>query len=200
MTEAQAIEIQPLSASRRDDYLRFFDTRAFTDNPRWAGCYCYFPQHDPKTTDWQQRSAQANRDAICTCIAEGSVQGWLAYRGGEVVGWCNAGPRRLYPMLADAAAMPPDDGATGAIFCFVVAPGERRSGIARALLQAACEGLRAQGLARVLGRPLRNAKSDAGNHTGPLAMYLARGFEIIHDGAADEAVVVARQLAWREPK
>ena len=195
MPETPAIEVRPLNASRRADYLRFFDERAFTDNPRWAGCYCYYPQHDPKATDWQQRSADDNRAAICACLDAGTVQGWLAYRGGEVAGWCNAGPRRLYPMLADSPELPPDDGRTGAVFCFVVAPGERRRGIARALLQAACDGLRTQGLARVLGRPLRHATSDAGNHTGPLALYLASGFEIVHDDAASDAVIVARQLA-----
>ena len=195
MSEADAIEIHALDASRRDDYLRFFDTRAFTDNPRWAGCYCYYPQHDPKTTDWARRSAEANRDAICACIAEGSVQGWLAYRGGEVAGWCNAGPRRLYPMLADDDAMPPDDGATGAVFCFVVAPGERRRGIARALLQAACDGLRARSLRRVLAKPVRDAASPAANHTGPLALYLASGFSIVGEDAARGDVFVERSLA-----
>jgi ribosomal protein S18 acetylase RimI-like enzyme len=190
----QPILIHPLDALRRDDYLRFFERRAFTDNPRWAGCWCYYPQHDPKTTDWQQRTSDENRAAICACLDAGTVQGWLACREDGVVGWCNAGPRRLYPMLADDPALPPDDGQTGAVFCFVVAPGERRQGIARALLQAACDGLRAQGLRRVLGRPLRHARSDAGNHTGPLALYLANGFAIVHEDSASGEVVVERLL------
>ena len=192
---AETIEIRPLGADRRDDYLRFFDDRAFTDNPRWAGCYCYFPQHDPKTTDWQQRTAQANREAICTCIAAGTVRGWLAYRQGEVVGWCNAGPRRLYPMLAGDEALPPDDGVTGAILCFVVAPDARRQGVARALLQATCDGLRARGLRRVMAKPVRNAATPAANHTGPLELYLANGFAIVREDAATGDVFVERLLA-----
>lgn len=191
---ADALDIRPLAAHARDEYLRFFDTRAFTDNPRWAGCYCYFPQHDPKTTDWQQRSADANRDAICACIAAGTVQGWLAVRGDEVVGWCNAGPRRLYPMLADEPSLPADDGRTGVVFCFVVAPGERRQGVARALLQAACDGLRAQGLARVIARPVRDAATPAANHTGPLALYLASGFVVVGEDAGQGDVLVERTL------
>lgn len=188
------IEIRPLGVGRRDDYLHFFDTRAFTDNPRWAGCYCYFPHHDPKATDWHQRTAQQNRDAICACFDTAAVQGWLAYRGGEVVGWCNAGPRRLYPMLADDDALGPDDGATGMVFCFVVAPDERRQGVARALLQAACDGLRAQGLRRVLAKPVRDAAGPAANHTGPLTLYLASGFEIVREDAAAGDVFVQRRL------
>ncbi len=78
-----AFEIHPLDTSRLADDLHFFDTRAFSDNPRRAGCYCYFPYHDPKTTDWHQRSAGRNRDAICACIEGGTAQGCLAHRDGE---------------------------------------------------------------------------------------------------------------------
>lgn len=188
-----AIEIRPLATDRRDDYLRFFETCAFTDNPRWAGCYCYFPHHDPSQTDWRRRGAAENRQAICAGIAAATVQGQLAYRGAEVVGWCNAGPRRLYPMLANDETLPADDGATGVVFCFVVAPGERRRGVARALLQAACTGLRAGGLRRVLARPVRGAASAANNHTGPLALYLESGFAIIGE-SEDDLVIVERWL------
>jgi ribosomal protein S18 acetylase RimI-like enzyme len=189
------IDIHPLSSARRDDYLRFFEQRAFTDNPRWAGCYCYYPLHDPKTMDWERRSAAENRAAICDGMDAGTVQGWLAYRDGEVAGWCHAGARRLYPMLAGSPELPTEDGRTAVIFCFVVAPGARRQGIARALLQAACDGLRAQGLRRVIGRPLRHATTAAGNHTGPLALYLDNGFAIVHEDAASGQVVVERALA-----
>jgi hypothetical protein len=42
------IEITP---ERLADHLESFDNRAFTDNPRWSGCYCYYPLHDPATID-----------------------------------------------------------------------------------------------------------------------------------------------------
>ena len=93
------VDVKPLSAARKDDYLDFFDKRAFTDNPRWAGCYCYFPYHDPAKTHWPERSGEENRNAICACIDAGSAMGYLAYVDRQVVGWCNAAPRRLYPML-----------------------------------------------------------------------------------------------------
>ena len=74
-----AIEVRPLAATRKDDYLRFFDKKAFSDNPRWAGCYCYFPYHDPAKTHWPERSGEDNRSAICTCIDAGIAMGYLAY-------------------------------------------------------------------------------------------------------------------------
>ncbi len=99
MDDPLMIDVRPLTEERLGDYLRFFDEKAFTDNPRWAFCYCYFPYHDPDKIDWQRRTGPENRTAISACVRDGTAQGYLAYAGNEVVGWCNAAPRRLYPML-----------------------------------------------------------------------------------------------------
>jgi hypothetical protein len=86
MSTLHCVELAP---DRLGDYLAFFDKRAFTDNPRWSGCYCYFPLHDPEKTDWHKRAAAENRAAVCECVATGHAKGYLAYAEGEVVGWCN---------------------------------------------------------------------------------------------------------------
>jgi len=173
------IEVKPLAVERMDAYLQFFDEKAFTDNPRWAGCYCYFPYHDPAKTHWPERSGEENRAAICTSIRAGTAMGYLAYVGAEVVGWCNAAPRRLYPMLQDEPA--PDGAHTGTIFCFIVAPAFRGRRVASALLDAACAGLAEQGLRIAEARPVKQASTAAANHLGPLAMYLAAGFAIVRE-------------------
>jgi len=184
------IEIKPLAPGRTDDYLQFFDKKAFTDNPRWAGCYCYFPYHDPAKTHWPERSGEENRSAICASIRAGAAMGYLAYVDGQVVGWCNAAPRAFFPMLQDEPA--PDAAQTGTIFCFIVAPEFRRRGVAAALLDAACAGLAAHGLKIVEARPDKNANTAAANHLGPLAMYLAAGFSIVREG--DEGEVYVRKF------
>ena len=140
----------PLTPERRGDYLDFFDTRAFTDNPRWASCYCFFPLHDPSRTNWKARSAAENRADVADCIAQGSTRGVLAYHDEEVVGWCNAGPWSLYPMLRDTPEA--DFETLGVIFCFIVAPAWRRRKVATGLLHAACEALRASGMTAVQAR------------------------------------------------
>lgn len=181
-----------LTPARTTDYLRFFDTRAFTDNPRWAGCYCYFPLHDPAQTDWAARTGTENRVAIVDCIAKGHARGVLAYDGADVVGWCNAGPWSLYPMLHD---VPEADAETlGVIFCFIVAPAWRGRKVATGLLAAACDALRRQGMRAVQAKPLRSSTDAAANHFGPLSMYLAAGFEIVRAGS-DGDVFVRRALA-----
>ena len=183
------VEIRALEPALGADYLRFFDTRAFPDNPRWAGCYCYFPYNDHAASHWHARSGEQNRAAMSACIASGQSRGYLAYRDGEVVGWCNAAPWSSYPMLADEPD--PDAAATGVIVCFVVAPDLRGQGIARALLDAACAGLAAQGLAYAQARPRRQAATAAENHLGPLSMYLAAGFAVMRED--DEGNVWVRK-------
>jgi GNAT superfamily N-acetyltransferase len=185
-------DVRPLATERLADYLAFFEERAFTDNPRWASCYCYFPYHDPKSTDWPTRTAAQNRTAICECINGGRAQGHLAYEGDQVVGWCNAGPWSLYPTLSGSDSEPKAD--TGCIFCFVVAPTHRRQGIARALLDAACDALKSQQLRWVRAAPSRKAEGTAQNYHGPLEMYLAAGFSILNE-EPDGRVHVCKALS-----
>ena len=191
MIDAPGIQVRPLAENLLGDYLRFFDDKAFTDNPRWAFCYCYFPYHDPDKIEWQKRSAAENRAAISACVRDGTAQGYLAYAGGEVVAWCNAAARRLYPMLNDPPE--PDADTTGAITCFIVAPGYRGKGVARALLAAACSGLRTRGMRAVEARPVKDASGPAANHTGPLSLYLSAGFSIVREDD-DGSVLVRKDL------
>jgi ribosomal protein S18 acetylase RimI-like enzyme len=37
-----SVEIKALTPELVEDYLAFFDSVAFADNPDWSGCYCYF--------------------------------------------------------------------------------------------------------------------------------------------------------------
>ena len=85
MGNPSTLQFRALSPDRLDDYLRFFDHRAFTDNPRWSGCYCYFPLHDPSKTDWQARTSAQNRAAVVEAVQAGPPHGYLAYDAAEVV-------------------------------------------------------------------------------------------------------------------
>lgn len=187
-----AIICRPVTPELVEDYLQFFDQRAFTDNPRWAGCYCYFPLHDPAQREWRLRSSADNRGAVHRCIINGTARGFLAYSGAEVVGWCNAGPWSQYPMLRDVQE--PDADSLGVIFCFIVAPHWRGRGVATALLEAACTGLKALGMKAVQAKPLKSASDAASNHLGPLQMYLAAGFSVVREGEDDD-VFVRKTLA-----
>jgi ribosomal protein S18 acetylase RimI-like enzyme len=183
--------IRRLEPDLEPDFLRFFEGPAFADNPKWKSCYCQFLYVDHARVQWSARSAAENKSAACERIACGRMQGLLAYRGDTVVGWCNAAPRAMLDAFADEPD--PDADRLGQITCFVVAKADRRTGVARALLDAACAMLRDQGFAIAEASPKRAAGSDAENHFGPLSLYLSAGFAV-HREDSDGTVRVRRSL------
>ena len=190
-SNASGIDVRPLSPERLADFLAFFDGDAFADNPEWSSCYCQCYYEDHRKIRWSDRTAPQNREAACQRIGQGAMQGFLAYHEGRVIGWCNAAPR---PLLHVLDAEPIADAVhVGTILCFLVSPGARGQGVASALLGAACDGLRAQGLRHVEANPRPKANGPAENHHGPLGMYLAAGFSI-HRTDDDGTVWVRRAL------
>jgi GNAT superfamily N-acetyltransferase len=127
----------------------------------------------------------------CERINGQSMQGYLAYSDGAPVGWCNAAPRRLLRALDDEPI--PDAEHVGTIICFLVEPSHRGRGVARALLEAACDGLRQQGLRIAEGNPRVDATSPSANHFGPLNLYLSAGFAV-HRQDDDGSVYVRKAL------
>jgi ribosomal protein S18 acetylase RimI-like enzyme len=185
------IEIHPVSAERLPDFLAFFDGEAFADNPKWGFCYCQFAYVDHSKVEWKTRRLEENRQASCTRIQTSTMKGYLAYRGGKPIGWCNAAPRTMLDSFLDEPD--PDATSIGQITCFIVAKEYRNSGVAKALLQAACEGLRWQKLTIAEATANPNASTEAENHYGPLSMYLAAGFTV-HKAEDDGYVTVRRSL------
>ncbi len=181
------IEIRELTPSRRADYLAFFDHDAFADNPRWASCYCFFNHAPHESEDWTKRNAAQNRAAVTALIDSGRMHGYLAYAEGRMIGWCNANLRSSYTTLDDDA-----EGAesVGSIVCFIVAQPYRGRGVASRLLEAACEGLRARGVAVVEAYPRREAAGEAANYHGPLSMYLDAGFGPV---AEEDGIITVRK-------
>jgi len=190
MTELP-VEIRKLGPELVQDFLRFFDGEAFADNPKWGFCFCQFLYVDHAKVHWATRTAQENRAAACDRICTSRMEGYIAYRAGVPIGWCNAAPRTMMASFADEPD--PDADRMGQITCFVVAKPHRRSGVATALLQAACAGLKARGLQIAEALPMAEATSDAQNHFGPLGMYLAAGFQV-HRTDEDGRVYVRRSL------
>lgn len=172
------------------DYLRFFDQDAFADNPRWASCYCHFNHAPHHLKNWEARTADENRAAVSQLIRDGRMHGYLAYLGGKPVGWCNAASRAYMTTLQEDGEV--QTNRVGSIVCFVIAKPYRGQGIARRLLDAACDGFRRQGFEIAEAYPRQEAQNEAANYHGPLAMYLAAGFEPVRE--ADGIVIVRKTL------
>lgn len=166
--------IRPLIAGNIQDYLDFFDDRAFCDNPDWAGCYCVFNHFVGSNEAWMARTAAQNRAEAERMAREGSLKGYLAYADGKAVGWCNVNDKRAYPRFA---AIGEDDGAlVGAVTCFVIDPGYRRQGIARALLRRACADYALRGFNYMESYPMVEEGTCAAHYHGHPAMYESEGF------------------------
>ena len=186
-----AVKVRALSPELLPDFLMFFDGAAFSDNPKWSSCYCQCFYENHSVVKWSERTASQNRALACERIQGKSMQGFLAYSDGSPVGWCNAAPRHFLRALDDEPT--PDAEQVGAIICFLVEPSHRGRGVARKLLEAACDGLRQQGLRIAEANPRTAATSAAENHFGPLSLYLSAGFSV-HREDEDGSVYVRRTL------
>lgn len=199
---APAITVRRLSTATRDDYLAFFDHErgpAFADNPGWAKCYCHYP-HVAKAIRWESLDAAANRTAMAARIDAAEMDGFLAYAGGETVGWLNAQPLTKLPHCAARMGIPPPrlpvaPELAAAIACFVVAPPWRRMGVARALLAGALASFAARGIRVVDAFPFKT-RPDAGasgHYHGPAALFREAGFEVLAEH--EHLTVMRRALA-----
>jgi GNAT superfamily N-acetyltransferase len=189
--ESHPLRIQKLTPASLPQFLQFFDGDAFSDNPKWSSCYCQCFYEDHNVVKWSERTSEQNRALACRRTATGQMQGYIATDGDNPVGWCGAAPRHLVHALD--AEPTPDSEKVGAIICFLVSPNHRGQGIAKALLEAACTGLREQGLTIVEANPRPHAQTPAENHFGPLSLYLSAGFSV-HRQDADGSVHVRRAL------
>ena len=175
------LSIRPVSPDQHDAVLHYFDLVAYADNPNWSKCYCC----ERVVSDYPTRTKAENRETRSELILSAKANGLVAYRLGRVVGWCHAAPKT--ELLGVPGESRPD---IGAIVCFVVAPDQRRQGIATALLDAAIQHLRGRGMRSVEAYPVTGEVSPArwvfANYVGPLSMYERAGFRVVQrlDGQA----------------
>lgn len=117
-------------------------------------------------------------------MERGVLQGYLAYQGNEVVGWCNANQksecqncdgwlRFMQPVGNDQPSLK-----IKSVFCFVIAPEMQRKGIATMLLERVCEDAKAEGFDMVEAYPNKSFLSVAYDFRGPNSMYQKLGFTV----------------------
>ena len=108
------------------------------------------------------------RDYAKELIENGILNGFVAVYDNQIVGFCNADTKDNYFRLSRETAPYSWNGVDErnkilSIVCFTVEPDMRRIGIAKALLDCACQ----------------YAKKNGYDCGGPVSMYVNKGFDII---------------------
>lgn len=178
--EEQKIVIQRLKPELFEDWLHYFDEIAFRDHGDWAFCYCLEGHLDRKTQEEWCDPGERRKKAI-ELIKAGEMQGYLAYAGSTVVGWCNVNDRKNYRYLTEMFreigfhTETDADTKVKSVFCFLVAPEQRGRGIAQSLLERVCKDAAEEGYTCVEAYPFADEKFEFQYH-GTVNMYERNGF------------------------
>ncbi|MDD3243146.1 MAG: GNAT family N-acetyltransferase [Eubacteriales bacterium] len=191
--------IKKLSPELLDDFLKFFDETAHNTQKVEDRCYCV--GWGSARYDGQDFStAQKRRDAAIAYVRGNDLQGYLAYCGEKVVGWCNANTKalcrecqygKMYLGCADRPEASPDI-RVKSVFCFVVAPEMRRQGVAERLLRSVCEDARQEGFDYVEAYPNKSFVDTLFDCMGPRKLYEKEGFAPAYE--IEPKVVMRKEL------
>ena len=184
-----SITIKPLQPELIEDFLNFFDNVAFTDNPDWDKCYCHFYHFNGTGKKFQKTTAEQNRNASRQLILSRDMYGYLVYKDEKPIGWCNANMKEKFSkLMLGKKIVKSSGGKTASIVCFIIAPGNRKQGIARQLLKTACSDYSSKNYDIIEAYPRKGELTEAQHYHGPLSLYESEGFTI-HEELIDFYIV-----------
>ena len=182
------VKIYRLGKDMADEYIDYFDNRAFSDGNVNKGCYCVWHHWTDKHEYERSLLPESERPNVKKnyakeLIQNGGLNGFAAFCDDNMVGFCNADAKQNYFRLNRENAPNSwqgvsDDDKILSVVCFTVAPEMRGKGIAKALLKAVCEYANESGYDYVEGYPPLGeyTVNDCG---GSVSMYKNQGFDII---------------------
>ena len=174
------LRIERLTTDIINDFFCFFENAAFTDHEEWANCYCLEP-HIGYADDEGFRDRAARRAKAAELIESGAMQGYLAYHGDEVVGWCNANDKMNFPIInGDDAFRTLDCGAgvIKSVYCFDIAPEWRGRQMSSLILDRVCEDAKRDGYSYIECYPFTDTTEQYQYH-GTKGLYVRHGFEFV---------------------
>jgi ribosomal protein S18 acetylase RimI-like enzyme len=160
-----------------DDFMEFFEHRAFRDNPAWSGCFCLHPYHNDE--EWEASNPHLNKTEAMVRLAQGKLAGYLGYLDGNVIAWIAIGKRKSYKRYAFLVNEEDDQKSIHSITCLMIDPEYRNQGIATALLERACADLKQRGIDILEAYPMDRPDTNAHHHLGPFSLYQHAGFKIV---------------------
>jgi GNAT superfamily N-acetyltransferase len=193
------IEIRKLTPDLAEDYVHFFDTTPHDDNVDAHKCYCVcWCNDDCEGNDFS--TAEKRREFAFKYVRGENIQGYLAYSGNKVVGWCNANTKadclKCVSWRRQMGYVPIDDIKAGlkveSVFCFVIAPEMRRKRIATLLLERVCEDAAKDGFDFVEAYPYKESSYMSSDYGGYVEMYKRCGFYVYLE--TDQGLVMRKRL------
>lgn len=131
------------------------------------------------------------RDALRKQLEGPTPPGVIAYIDNQIVGWSGFGPRQDMERLVRSRTIPAvDDRPVWAVVCFLVLPGYRRRGVARALLRGAVECARSYGAPALEAYPVDPVGKRIDPtlaYVGTCAMFEREGFRRVIETSARSA-------------
>jgi GNAT superfamily N-acetyltransferase len=181
------VRVEPVSAEHFGGLAALLAQNGF-------GCYCRYWHFGGNHREWLARCAhepEQNREELGAALAAGSdeASGVVALDGdGAVIGWLKLAPaaglsklydQRLYKGLPCFAR--PIEG-VWTVGCLFVREDVRRRGVATLLLESAIALARVRGARSIEAFPRSDTDvADAALMMGPLALFRAAGFSVVHD-------------------
>lgn len=177
------ITIKPLTPELSDDYINFFEQRAFTDDSPYR-CYCQMYQISKEQAKAglddaaMQDPGRASREEAQRQIDAGKLRGYLAFVDGVSIGWCNANDKANFPIepCVGISFHAPAEQRVKAVVCFEIAPEFRGKGVATALLQQVVADAKAEGYLAVEGFPAKRDARYEWDGAGPVRLFEKVGF------------------------
>ncbi|MBP8949216.1 MAG: GNAT family N-acetyltransferase [Candidatus Promineofilum sp.] len=186
------IEVKPLIQELLPDVEALFNTSRETH-----GCWCMWFLIPYK--EYKAGGSEGNRQRFIDLMAATPFPlGLLAYRAGEVVGWCATGPRSRFARALNVPSFkgrdPSEDDSVWLTPCFYVRKDARREGVSRALLEAAVALARQHGATAIEGFPFATGvKVGRESMVAVEPLFAACGFVVSRRPLATR-VVVRREL------
>ena len=193
----KSISIKRLTPELNDDYLDFFDNRAFTDDNPNGPCYCTSANQNEEeiqrmVSEFRTYGVKETvRRYAVEMLNQNRIQGYLAYDGAVSVGWCNAADMESYTGFVPEFARKNACGKTISIVCFEIAPEYRGMGIASAFIERVCNDARSEGYTAVEGYAMLSDKRNDFDYQGPVRLYEKAGFK---EAARENGQVVMRKV------
>lgn len=153
-----------------------------------SACWCQYWRRSASgygrgTKAQLSKRISEHKNSLRTQLKRPTPPGMIAYIENQAVGWCGFGPRAEMIRLVRSRTIPSmDDLPVWSIVCFLIRPGFRRRGVARALLRGAIECARSHRAPALEAYPVDSGGKRidvAFAYVGILSMFEQEGFQRI---------------------